>query len=519
MKQQLSRCARLRAGAVFLCLILTLSLLGGCAQEQQDTSTAGTGVPAAQQSQSTEEFILPYSSAEGFNPYVAQSSITLQNSRLVFGSLVQITNDFELEYEIARSVVSVGNTVEITVGGSFADGTAITGADVAACIEAARTSAVFGGRFSKVQSVRASGNLVTVTLSEPDSLFAYLLDIPVIKASEVGATSPTSSGRYSVSQGDQGALLVANDSFDPPAGLETIRLEELSGYDALVSGLNIGAISLFSSEQESDLAGSIICNTAYFNLNNLVFLGIQATGEDSPLAQPALRQALSLAVSRREIADKAYYSRAYVATGVINPRFPGEAEAATMDSEPDLEAAKALIESLGYTLDPTSGYYQDAEGGRLSFTLLCYSGSSFKRYAATLVAEQLKACGIEVTVQEEADFAAYHERVLSGQAPLYIGEVKLYNNLNMDVFFSEGGDAHTGVAVSEELMAAYNGMKADINGLAAFETAFAAQMPFVPLVYKNGVATYSKDYTGLTPTVSDIFYHLENLSVSNTQKE
>ena len=186
MKQQLSRCARLRAGAVFLCLILTLSLLGGCAQEQQDTSTAGTGVPAAQQSQSTEEFILPYSSAEGFNPYVAQSSITLQNSRLVFGSLVQITNDFELEYEIARSVVSVGNTVEITVEGSFADGTAITGADVAACIEAARTSAVFGGRFSKVQSVRASGNLVTVTLSEPDSLFAYLLDIPVIKASEVG---------------------------------------------------------------------------------------------------------------------------------------------------------------------------------------------------------------------------------------------------------------------------------------------------------------------------------------------
>ncbi len=518
MKQLFFRRARLRAGAVLIGLAMALSALGGCAQQEAD-SAAGAGVPAAQLSQSAGEFILPYSSAEGFNPYLASGSITLQNSRLIFGSLVQITNDFELEYEIARSVISVGNTVEISVGGSFADGTAITAADVAASLEAARASAVFGGRFSKVQSVQASGSIVAVTLSEPDSLFAYLLDIPVLKAAEVGQTGPTSSGRYSVSQDDQGTLLVANDSFDPPAGLETIRLEELSGYDALVSGLNIGVISLFSSEQESDLAGSIICNTAYFNLNNLVFLGIQAIGETSPLAQPALRQALSLAVSRREIADKAYYSRAYVATGVINPRFPGEAQAATMDSEQDLDAAKALIESLGYTLDPDSGYYQDAEGGRLSFSLLCYSGSSFKRYAAALVAQQLAECGIEVTVQEEADFDAYHDKILSGQAPLYIGEVKLYNNLNMDVFFSEGGDAHTGTAVSEELLAAYNGMKADIGGLAAFETAFAAQMPFVPLVYKNGVATYSKEYTGLSPTVSDIFYQLEHLSIVNTQKE
>ena len=63
-------------------------------------------------------------------------------------------------------------------------------------------------------------------------------------------------------------------------------------------------------------------------------------------------------------------------------------------------------------------------------------------------------------------------------------------------------------------------MKADISGLAAFEAAFAAEMPFVPLVYKNGVATYSKDFSGLSPTVSDIFYQFERLTIdSTTQKE
>ena len=498
-------------------LMLAALVLTGCGGAQDSLPAAGTaGVPAAQQTTAAGEFVLPYTAAEGFNPYLTDSALTLQNSRLLYDSLVEITGNFELEYEVAQSVVSSGTTVEIRVEGSFADGSAITGADVAASIEAARTSTLFGGRFAGVQTVRAAGDLVTLTLSEPDSLFAYLLDIPVMRASEVGQSAPASSGRYSLAEDERGAYLVANESFDPPAGLETIRLEEIGGYDAMVSALNIGAISLFASEQEADLAGSNICNTAYYNLNNLVFLGIQAIGEDSPLAQPAMRRAINLAISRRQIADRAYYSRAYVATGVINPRFPGQAQAATLAEEPDLGEAAALIESLGYTLDEASGYYQDAGGNRLSFTLLCYSGSSFKRYTATLIAQQLAECGIEVTVQEEADFAVYHDRILSGQAPLYIGEVKLYNNMDMDVFFSDGGDARTGLALSEELLAAYDGFKADSGALAAFENAFAAQMPFIPLVFKNGVVTYAKGWSGLDPTVSDVFYQLEQLTAVTT---
>ena len=509
-----------RAVAALLSLAVAAALFSGCG-DAPDSSAAGGGVPAAQVAgEDAGEFILPYSSADGFNPYLSKSNITVQNSRLLFDSFVDITNDFALDYRVARSVISSGTEVTITVGGSFADGAAITGADAAASLEAARQSPVFGARFANMGAVRYSGDTVTVTLDRPDSLFAYLLDIPVLKAGETGASSPTSSGRYSVGQDDRGPILTANPDFAGQTAVPTIRLVELSGYDALVSGLNIGAISLFSSEQESDLAGSIICNTAYFNLNNLVFLGIQAMGEASPLAQPALRQAIDLAVSRRQIADKAYYSRAYVATGVINPRFPGEAGAATLAEEADPDAARALIESLGYTMDAASGYYQDAGGQRLAFTLLCYSGSSFKRYAATLVAEQLEECGIQVTVQEDGDFASYHDKIASGQAPLYIGEVKLYNNMDMDVFFADGGDAHTGVSASEALLAAYDAMKADAAGLAAFEAAFAAEMPFVPLVYKNGVATYSKDFSGLSPTVSDIFYQFERLTIdSPTQKE
>ena len=511
--------ACIRRGTAALCTLLCAALLAGCTPQSASSSSAGVGVPAAQSSASDNgQFVLPYSSAEGFNPYTSKSTITLQNSRLLFSNFVDITNDYELVYNVASAVVSAGNEVTITVGGSFADGTPITGADAAASMEAARASSLFGARFANVSAVRAAGNTVTVTLQKPDSLFAYLLDIPVMKAGETASTSPTSSGRYSVSSGN-GMALTANISFADKTPFDTIQLVELSGYDALVSSLNLGVISLFSSEQESDLAGSIVCNTSYFNLNNLVFIGIQPQSPDSPLAQPALRQAISLGISRRQVADKAYYSRAYVATGVINPRFPGESAAATMAEEADTAKAKALIESLGYTMDEGSGFYQSADGKRLSFPLLCYTGSSFKRYAASLVADELSRIGIEVTVSDDSDFTSYSEKISSGVAPLYIGEVKLYNNMDMDAFFG-AGNARARVVPSDALLAAYDTMKADKTALAGFETAFAAEMPFVPLVYKNGVATYSKDFSGLTPTGSDIFYSFENLTIDNaTQKE
>lgn len=94
---------------------------------------------------------------------------------------------------------------------------------------------LFGARFANMGAVRYSGDTVTVTLARPDSLFAYLLDIPVLKAGETGASSPTSSGRYSVGQDDRGAILTANPDFAGQTAVPTIRLVELSGYDALVS--------------------------------------------------------------------------------------------------------------------------------------------------------------------------------------------------------------------------------------------------------------------------------------------
>ncbi|MEG1932339.1 MAG: ABC transporter substrate-binding protein, partial [Pygmaiobacter sp.] len=432
---------KLRALCVVLCCALALTSCGA-------SSPTSEGLPPPKEqnnaSNAQNELRLAYSKEDGFNPYRSTSTLVLQCAQLLFDSLVVIRDDFELDYHLARLVSTSGTTAVITLGsGSFADGTPITAADVAASIEAARASALYGGRFAQVVSVKPSDSIVTVELSQPDSLFAYLLDIPILKASETALPSPTASGRYSVHESETGASLVANSTFADQTELDSITLVPITAHDALVAGLNMGTVSLYASEQDEDLAGNNICNTAYYNLNNLVFIGVNA--QNGVLAQPAVRTALSAALSRRQLVDKVYYSRAYVATNLANSRYPFLSGEHTIAADANPAAVALQLEALGYVRSSETGFYRDASGRELSFELLCYSGNTFKRYLASLVQEQLAECGVRITLAEESDFNLYREKIASGQFSLYIGEVKLYNNINLDPFFSQNGNAHYGI--------------------------------------------------------------------------
>lgn len=496
----------LRAVSGLLCCALLVSC--GAAAEKVSEETLQ---PAVQHTE-TAKMSLAYSKEQGFNPYLSASNLTLQCADLLFDRLVEIKDDFTIDYHAASQVISSGTAVEITVGNiRFADGSTGSAADVAASLEAARASGLYGGRFANVTAVTAEGNHVMVTLAAPDSMFVYLLDIPVLKATETASISPTASGRYSVGTDETGAVaLVANASFADQTPFDTIALVDIAAYDAIMSSLGSGTISLYATEQDSELGGSNACNTVCYNLNNLIFLGVNATG--GALANAGVRQAVSAGVSRRQIADKVYYSRAYVTTNLANSRYPMLDGVHTMNADADPDAAKTLLESAGYTRDEATGYYKDAAGVPLSLDLLCYSGNSFKRYAATLVQAALADCGIAVNVVEDSDFASYREKIVSGQFSLYIGEVKLYNNIDLTPFFSASGEAARGIVPSEELTAAYAAARADTAAWPAFETVFAAQLPFIPLVYKNGVVSAARELNGLSPTISDIFYHFEEVT-------
>lgn len=512
-----------RLAAALCCCALAFT---GCtAPTSTGSGSAEPGAtPAPSSAPAATGLVLGYVPADGFNPYLTPSTLVAQNAGLLFEKLVEIGPDMALSYRLASGVDCVENQVilHIRSGCTFADGAPITAEDAAASLRAAQASGLYGSRFAGVTGLEVQDGAVVLTLAQPDSLFAYLCDIPVFKASETALASPTASGRYTY--GAAGELVRNSRCAFPEAGPETIRLAEVGSYDEMVSGLAVGTLNLYAASETLESSASVASKQTYYRTNNLVFLGVNAAGQQGAaapnplLASPGGRALLSRLIDRRQLAEKSYYSRAYPATGAINSFYPCVMAQQSILAEAELDAAGAgaAFTALGFQKDPLTGYYQNADGERLTLRLLVYSGSTYKKYAATLLQQQLGARGLYLQVEETDNFDAWSEKVALGDFDLYIGEVKLYNNMDMSPFF-EGGGASAGILPSEALAAAYAAFKRNQSAAGAFEAAFAAEMPFVPLLWRNGVVVHSRDIGGLSPSLSNVFYSLADLRFGAAQ--
>ncbi len=505
-----------RLGAALLCT----ALLAGCGAPAQETPE----LPQPSSQTDSRPAVLPtdltlgYMPSEGFNPYVTDSILVAQNAGLLYEKLVEITPDMDLDYRLAQSIESAGDRVVIHPhnGFVFADGTPITAEDILASIEAARASTMYGGRFSHVTSAHVEEGAVILTLSAPDSLFDYLCDIPVLKAGEVASPRPTASGRYDFSGEDQ---LVPNTRAPfPENGPDVIRLVEVAGYDAMTSSLSLGNLNLYVAADGAESVPSIVSHEDFYKTNRLVYLGVNSTRtENLLLATPQGRNLLSRLLSRRQLAEKSFYGRAYPATGIINDFYPCADAGQVILAEQDGEGLEWAFAELGFTQDPMTGFYQNGEGRRMEAQLLVYSGSTYKRYAASLIKEQLAARGVDIHIVDTDDFETYRQMVANGEFDLYIGEVKLYNNMDISPFLPEGA-LSAGLAQTEEVTVAYGAFRANRSAAPAFEKTFAANMPFVPLVWRTGTVVSSRGVSGVVSSVSNVFYSLQDLKISVPQQ-
>ncbi len=448
-------------------------------------------------------------SPAGFNPYLAANTLVEQTGGLLFEKLLEIAPDMALDYRLAQSVACEGLTVTIRLrsGLCFADGSPITAGDVAESLRAAQASALYGARLANLADVEISDSSVVLTLSQPDSLFAYLLDLPVLKAGETGLARPTASGRYTY--GPEENTLTPNPHAPfPEDGPDVIELTAISNYDEMVSGLAMGTVNFYLAD---DSASSTIASSEnYFRTNRLVFLGVNAHSSNPLCSTSNGRRLLSALISRRELAGK--YPSAVPATGTLNSYYECVNGKQVIQTEADPSLLEDTMAALGYTYKEASGFYEDARGQRASVDVLVHSGNANRRYTATLLQQQWAGYGIEVTLTEADDFNTWLQLVQSTQFELYIGEMKLYNNMDLTPFWS--GSARYGLAASPDLVAVYDAFRADAGYAGEFEDAFAAEMPYIPLLWHGGVTVSSRRVSGIRTSVSNLYYSLAGLTIS-----
>ncbi len=529
-----------RLAALALALCLVSGMLTGCAPVgEQDSQPVQPEVIEPQQPAAATlaeyPFTLPWYRGEGYNPYLTDNSLTVQVADLLFEKLVVIDPMSQLEYRVVSAVHTEGLvvTLQVASGYQYADGTPVTAQDVAASLNAARVSRLYKGRFAHVSRVAVQDDTtVVVTLSRPDALFVRLLDIPVMPDGQTDVQKPAASGRYTYAQ--DGDALVPNPASGETAPFDSITLWEMTGADALANSLNIGAISLYSTEAEGYANGINSSRQVGYYTNTMVFLGFNSivwrnwktleadgtetwhserTGVNALLETPAGRSAVNALLDRATLLERVYYNQGHVATGYMNTVGPvgGHGQLSAL-AEP--ESAAQTLQKLGYAQQLDGYYHLGDEAEPLTLRLVFYSGSSYKRYLAQLISDGLEAAGIKVQQQPCDTMDEYLQKIATLDFDMYIGEIKLYNNMDMSAFLSEGGAAAAGLTVSEELTAIWQAWQADTAQTAALEATLAAEMLFAPILWRSGTVYYAKALDGFTPSASSVFYGMEALSLS-----
>lgn len=469
------------------------------------------------------EFTLPIAINDSINPYTAKSKQNKQLGTLIYESLFVLGNDFQPKYQLA-SLINGSKTEYIIVlrnGAKFSNGKAVTADDVVYSFYTAKDSPEYKGVFDNVESAGAVSGDVVFNLKKPDAYFANLLTFPVIpknskdkKSSSGRIDAPIGSGRYVYSYTAAEQTLVANEHYNGSASplIKVIRLIDVPDNESFEYYIKTGRLSLcytdFSNNDYTRLNG----NSATVNLNNIVYLGINS--KDENLSQKEVRRAVSFAINRQELCEKIFYETSEPANGLYNPHFKAINVSDDNFYLRQVDIAVEELNEIGYNSSLGDGIMRK-EDTELAIRLLVNEDNSSRIQAAEQIANNLREVGFKVTVEKES-FETYSHRIETLDYDLYIGEIKLNNNMDLSPLLNN--EALTAYGVTDDATEKYNQFSEGKLSDEDFKNYIEDEMPVIPLLYRKGVLSYSK-WLGneLSPAISDIFYGIEAWSYKTSK--
>ena len=235
-------------------------LLTGCWQEElpeepEDVLPLFEEEPAEEtKTVLPERFALPYMPGRSLDPVDCADGMQQVVASLLYEGLFRLDGTFEpqpcLCISYTHDETASRYTFNLRPGVQFSDGSPLTGRDVKAALDRARTSERYRSRLSGISSISASGDSVTITLNGPNAALPALLDVPIVKSGGQEGAVPAGTGPYFYTEEETGAYLIANQSWwrGESQPLERIALVEAADGSALLYRFSSHEVQLITAD-------------------------------------------------------------------------------------------------------------------------------------------------------------------------------------------------------------------------------------------------------------------------------
>ena len=432
----------------FMALMLCLCLfLAGCNRGSDayiptgdglvydDDYTGPTNKP--QQEENTDAISLPYYVDRSLNPYLCEDYTNRTLLSLLYQSLFITDRDYLTRPMLCKSYSVTQDLKSYTFyleNASFSDGTAVTADDVIASYAAAKESRFYSGRFLHITEVIPSGDGgITINLDTPMEDLPLLLDIPIVKTTEVASPRPLGSGPYVLYSAAGGESLRKRADWwckaDLAISADTITLFKASSTTQIRDQFEFADLSLVCVDPGSDRYADYRCDYELWDCENGIFLYLTTSRNSEVFSNDAVRIALTHAIDRDTLVEDFYRGFARSACLPASPLFPyysqNLAERYKYDSVKFLDAVKD----------------NGMEGKTVVF--LVNSDDSLRLRVAREIARTLTDCGLVVELKALSTNACT-EALKFRNFDLYLGQTRLSPNMDLSAFFATYGELSWG---------------------------------------------------------------------------
>lgn len=398
--------------ALFLTLGLVCTVLTACGDGSKDQGGQGNnGGEAVSGGEITVGIAKDLD--DSLDPHRMVTAGTREVLFNLFEGLVKPNSKGELIPAVAEryQLSEDGRTYTFTLreGVKFHNGATVTAEDVVYSIErCADTSegTPLVPAFSVIQEVKAvDERTVTITIAQRDLEFiSYLTSAIIPKGYDDQATHPVGTGPFLyVSRSPQENFVIQrfDDYWGTPAYLDKVTYKIYESADALVTALKGKSIDLcahLTSSQTAQLDSDFQILEGTMNLVQAVYLNNAV----APFDDQQVRQALCYAIDRQTIMDMIADGHGTALGSSIYPAFTKYFLPELVQKYPyDPAKAKELLAQAGYP----NGF---------DMTISVPSNYQPHMDTAEVVAEQLRAVGVNVTIQP-MEWGVWHEQVYKGR--------------------------------------------------------------------------------------------------------
>ncbi len=508
---------KLRIISVFIVCCL---LLGGCSVENAVENNENTSAQESAEQNPTAggTMTLSMHAPETLNPIENRDNTVDRVLRLIYEPLFVVDENMQVSPNLAESYEISGNTVTLKIrsGVKWDDGNDVTADDVIYTLrqlENAELDTIYKSCAENITSYsKIDSTTVKISYSKGLGSVGYSLCFPIIPKHYYNSRSaedlkPVGNGSYKFTDytlvnemkleasdtGLNGSPYISNINVKiMPDTLTEIQALEAGVIDAMV--LDINSLGSLSTELSDD--------AVEFATNQFEFVGFNI--QDEMFSNVSVRQGLAHLIPRDNIINDIYLNKMTESVTPLNPVNSYTSRVGENSYEFDTNLASTLVSSGGRSFDS------------FTFNILVNSENSSRVESAKLISEAFNSVGMHTSV-EAVSFTEYEERLKSGDFAMYVGGVRLKENMDVVSIAGSSGSINYGKyadvnmdkligdctsAISEE------GYKAALNELNKY---ISSQLPVVGIGFKSDILVTNDRIKGeKTPSVNNIYGSVYN---------